>query len=54
MQVLERIRLIGKCAAHSAVLRGDTTISAEDVLEAMIKVQAESDTSWCPDIPRLS
>jgi hypothetical protein len=54
MQVLERIRLIGKCAAHSAVLRGDTTISANDVLEAVIKVQAESDTSWCPDIPRLS
>lgn len=48
MQVLERIRLIGKLAALLAIERGDTTISAADVLKAIERVEAESDTSWCP------
>lgn len=48
MQVLERIRLIGKIASLIAVQRGDTTISEADVQIAIVKVEVESDTSWCP------
>jgi len=48
MQVLERIRTIGKYAAHEALKRGDTTISAADVAAAIEAVERESDTSWCP------
>lgn len=48
MQVLERIRLIGKVAALIAVQRGDTTISEADVQIAIVKVEVESDTSFCP------
>ena len=48
MQVLERIRLIGKIAALIAIQRGDTTISEADVQIAIVKVEVESDTSWCP------
>jgi hypothetical protein len=47
-QVLERIRTIGKYAAHEALKRGDTTISAADVAAAIAAVERESDTSWCP------
>lgn len=48
IQVLERIRLIGKVSAFIAVQRGDTTISEADVQIAIVKVEVESDTSWCP------
>ncbi len=48
MQVLERIRLIGKISALIAVQRGDTTISEADVQIAIVKVEVESDTSFCP------
>jgi hypothetical protein len=47
-QVLERIRTIGRFAALEALKRGDTTISAADVLAAITAVELESDTSWCP------
>ena len=48
VQVLERIRTIGKVAAHRAVGRADTTISEADVTEAIDAVEHESDSSWCP------
>ena len=47
-QVLERIRLIGKVACLIATQRGDTTISEADVQIAIVKVEVESDTSFCP------
>jgi hypothetical protein len=51
LQVLERIRTIGRVAALRAVERGDSTISAADVEGAMLLVERESDTEWCP--PRV-
>lgn len=51
MQVLERIRTIGRVAALKATERGDTTISEEDVIIAIVMVERESDTSWCPPRP---
>lgn len=48
VQVLERIRAIGKVAAYRATGRGDTTISEADVTEAITAVEHESDSSWCP------
>jgi hypothetical protein len=48
VQVLERIRTIGKLAALKALERGDTRISEEDVNAAIEAVERESDTSWCP------
>lgn len=47
-QVLERIRLIGKVSAFIAVQRADTTISEADVEIAIVKVEVESETSFCP------
>jgi hypothetical protein len=51
VQVLERIRAIGKLAAFLALQRGDTVISAADVLSAALKVEAKSDTDLCPPRP---
>ena len=48
VQVLERIRTIGKVSALKATERGSTVISEEDVNAAIMAVERESDTSWCP------
>ena len=48
VQVLERLRAIGRVAAHKAMVRGDTTISEQDVTEAMTAVELDSDTDYCP------
>jgi hypothetical protein len=48
VQVLERIRTIGKVAALTATQRAATTISEDDVNAAIEAVERESDTSWCP------
>ena len=48
VQVLERIRAIGKLAAFKAVERGDTTVQPDDVQSAALTVQATSDTDLCP------
>ncbi|HYU32425.1 MAG TPA: hypothetical protein VEW48_09690 [Thermoanaerobaculia bacterium] len=48
VQVLERIRAIGKVAAFKATERGSTVISEDDVNAAMPTVERESLTSWCP------
>jgi hypothetical protein len=51
MQVLERLRTIGRFAALKALERGDTTISEEDVNAAIEAVERESDTDYCPPRP---
>lgn len=52
VQILERIRAIGRLSAQLAVASGDTKIIPPYVLEAAARVQAESDTERCPpDIP---
>ena len=48
VQVLERIRVIGKVSALKATERGSTVIAEEDVNAAIMAVERESDTSWCP------
>lgn len=48
VQVLERIRALGRLAALKAVTRGDTTVSAEDVSSSAPTVHAQSDTAFCP------
>lgn len=48
VQVLERIRAIGRLAAYKALQRGDTVISADDVLSATSAVELQSETEMCP------
>lgn len=48
VQVLERIRAIGRLAASQATLRGDTTVRSADVQSSAQTVQATSDTDFCP------
>lgn len=48
VQVLERIRMIGKLAAAKALERGDTTISEDDVNDAIGAIESKSDTEYCP------
>lgn len=50
VQVLERIRALGRLAALKPVLRGDTTVSVEDVLSSAPTVHAQSDTAFCPPL----
>jgi hypothetical protein len=50
VQVLERIRALGRLAALKAVTRGDTTVSAEDVSSSAATVQIQSDTAFCPPL----
>ena len=52
VQVLERIRAIGKLAAFQAMQRGDTVVSADDVETAAVKVELTSDTDLCPPRPQ--
>jgi hypothetical protein len=52
VQVLERIRAIGKLAAFHAMQRGDTSISATDVQASAETVQTTSDTDLCPPRPQ--
>jgi hypothetical protein len=48
VQVLERIRAIGKLAAFLSLQRGDTTISDVDVQASAKTVQLTSNTEFCP------
>lgn len=50
VQVLERIRALGRLAASKAVLRGDTTVSDLDVSSSAPTIQLQSDTDFCPPI----
>jgi hypothetical protein len=51
VQVLERIRTIGRLSALLATERGDTTVSRQDVRTAAETVQKTSDTDFCPPPP---
>lgn len=51
VQVLERIRAIGRLAAYNALQRGDTAISSTDVDSASSTVELQSETELCP--PRI-
>lgn len=48
VQVLERMRAIGRCAALRANEAGNTRITRPALLEAMQRVESISATSWCP------
>lgn len=48
VQVLERIRAIGRSALLQSNLEGVAEISRGSVLNAMKAVEASSRTSWCP------
>jgi histone H3/H4 len=48
VQVLERIRAIGRLCWLKATERGDTTVSPEDVEAAAKTVEMQSDTDLCP------
>ncbi|HKH45917.1 MAG TPA: hypothetical protein VKM72_14745 [Thermoanaerobaculia bacterium] len=48
VQVLERIRAIGRTAAAEAALAGRTAISAQELRTATLRVEAESGTPICP------
>jgi hypothetical protein len=51
VQVLERIRAIGRLAAQTATAAGATAISVDDVMSSAAAVQATSDTVLCPPLP---
>ncbi len=48
VQILERIRAIGRLSAQLAVTAGNTKIIPEYVIAAAAQVQIESDTERCP------
>lgn len=48
VQVLERIRAIGRTAAAEAALAGRSAISAADLRTAMLRVESISGTILCP------
>lgn len=48
VQVLERIRAIGRTAAAEASLAGRTAISTEELRTAILRVEAQSGTPICP------
>lgn len=48
VQVLERIRAIGKLAASKAIDAGATAISVDDVRTSAAAVHKTSTTPWCP------
>jgi hypothetical protein len=47
VQLLERVRSIGRVAAQLALALGDTCISRDDVLAAFEKVARRSKTDYC-------
>jgi hypothetical protein len=51
VQVLDRIRAIGRLAALKATLAGSTVIKPQDVYESAATVQATSLTPLCPPEP---
>ncbi len=48
VQILERMRAIGRLAAHLATRSARTAIHPDDVLAAAFRVETESDTEFCP------
>jgi hypothetical protein len=52
VQALERLRAVGRLAAHLAAADARTVIGREDLLAAAVKVEEESGTPLCP--PRVA
>jgi hypothetical protein len=48
VQILERIRAIGRLAAFKAMERGAPTVSRDDVSSSAETVETTSDTDRCP------
>ncbi len=51
VQVLERIRAIGRLAAHLVVSTGATAIGIADIEASARTVQRVSETPFCPPVP---
>ncbi len=51
VQVLERVRAIGRLATHYATVAGQTVIDGENVSRAALMVQRISKSGSCPDGP---
>jgi DNA-directed RNA polymerase beta subunit len=51
VQVLERVRAIGKLAAQRAVTAGETAIGVEDVQHSARAVREASISVFCPPFP---
>ncbi|HSU84777.1 MAG TPA: hypothetical protein VLR69_20345 [Thermoanaerobaculia bacterium] len=51
VQVLDRMRAIGRLAALKAASAGSTVITPRDIYESASKVQAQSQTPLCPPKP---
>ena len=51
VQVLDRMRAIGRLAALKAASAGSTVITPREVYESASRVQAESQTPLCPPEP---
>ena len=52
VQVLERIRAIGRLMAANATIKGQTRIQGDDVVTAAQKVETESETALCSVPPK--
>lgn len=48
VQVLERLRAIGRTAAAEAALAGRTALSAQELRTAILRVENQSATPFCP------
>lgn len=51
VQVLERVRAVGRMAAQAAVERGQTAIGPEETIRAAWNVATVGDCPWCPPAP---
>lgn len=51
VQILERIRAIGRLAANSALEAGATAISVADVRTSATRVRETSESPFCPPDP---
>ena len=51
VQVLERMRAIGKLAAHRAMIAGATAISTDHLMGSAEAVQETSLSPFCPPLP---
>jgi hypothetical protein len=54
VQVLERIRAVGRTASAHAALAGENVLSPARLTDAARRVEIESDTERCPPDPRVS
>ena len=48
VEILEKLRAMGRLAAQYATDRGSTTIATQDTEQAVHQVEDAADTPWCP------